>query len=62
MDAITRAVCGKAGRMIKKPVSFAVGIFCGLCFVINIVNGRDIFTLSVCAIATAVNITIGLVG
>ena len=45
---------------IKKPVNFAVGIFCGLCFVINIVNGRDIFVLLIAAIATAVNIAIGL--
>ena len=48
--------------MIKNPLNFAVGIFCVLCFVINIVNGRDIFTLLVFATATAVNITIGLVG
>ena len=45
---------------IKKPVYFAIGIFCGLCFVINIVNGRDMLALLITAIATAVNIAIGL--
>lgn len=45
---------------IKKPVNFAIGIFCGLCFVINIVNGRDMLVLLITAIATAVNIAIGL--
>ena len=45
---------------IKKPVNFAVGIFCGLSFVINIVNGRDMLALLITAIATAVNIAIGL--
>ena len=48
--------------MIKSPLNFAVGIFCGLCFVVGIVEGRDTFTLCVTALATAVNITIGLVG
>lgn len=48
--------------MIKNPLNFGVGIFCGLCFVVGIVNGRDMFTLFVSALATAINITIGLVG
>ena len=47
---------------IKKPVNFAIGIFCGLCFVINIVNGRDMFVLYISAIAASFNITIGLSG
>jgi hypothetical protein len=47
---------------IKKPVNFAIGIFCGLCFVINIVNGRDMFYLCISAIAASVNIAIGLSG
>jgi hypothetical protein len=47
---------------IKKPVNFAIGIFCGLCFVINIVNGRDMFALFISAIAASANITIGLSG
>jgi hypothetical protein len=47
---------------IKKPVNFAIGIFCGLCFVINIVNGRGAFVLYINAIAASVNIAIGLSG
>ena len=47
---------------IKKPVNFALGIFCGLCFVINMVNGRNMFVLCITAIAASVNIAIGLSG
>lgn len=46
--------------MIKKPVNFAIGIFCGMGFIINIVNGRDAFTLWISAFAAALNITIGI--
>ena len=49
-------------RMIKKPVYFAIGIFCGMCFIINIVNGRDAFTLLINAFSTAANITYGMYG
>lgn len=48
--------------MIKNPFNFGIGIFCGLCFVVGIINGRDAFTLFISAVATAVNITIGLNG
>ena len=48
--------------MIKNPFNFFVGIFCGMCFVINLVNRRDIYALSITALTTAVNITIGLMG
>lgn len=48
--------------MIKKPLNFSIGIVCLLCFVINIVNHRDMFTLIITALATAINITIGLDG
>lgn len=48
--------------MIKKPVNFACGIWCGMCFIINIVNGRDAFVLLISALTTAVNITIGIYG
>lgn len=46
--------------MVKKPVNFAIGLFCGMCFIINIVNGRDAFALFISAFATALNITIGI--
>lgn len=48
--------------MIKNKINFAVGIFCGMCFVIGLVKHRDMFTLSITALATALNITIGLTG
>ena len=48
--------------MIKKPSNFAVGIFCLLCFIINIVNHKDMFTLVFSAFVAAGNITIGLTG
>lgn len=47
---------------IKHPVNFAIGVFCWICFVVNIVKGRDAFTLCFSAIATALNIIIGLIG
>lgn len=53
----------EGGRMmIKKPVYFAIGIFCGMCFIINIVNGRGAFILLINAYATASNITMGICG
>ena len=48
--------------MIKNRFNFAVGIFCGMCFAINLVNHRDMFVLFITALATAINITIGLTG
>ncbi len=48
--------------MIKNKINFAIGIFCGMCFVIGLVNHRDVFVLSTTAFATAANITIGLTG
>lgn len=48
--------------MIKKPFNFVIGIVCLSCFVINIVNGRDMFTLIITALATVTNIFIGFAG
>jgi hypothetical protein len=48
--------------MIKKPVYFAIGIFCGVCFIINIVNGRGSFVLLINAFATVSNIMMGIYG
>ena len=45
--------------MIKKPLNFAVGIFCLLCFIISIVNRRDEFVVLLSAFAAAGNIFIG---
>lgn len=47
---------------IKKPVNFAIGIFCVLCFVMDMVNGVDMFVSCITAIAASVNIAIGLSG
>ena len=46
--------------MIKNPINFAIGIFCLLCFIVNIVKRRDSFIIYLSAIATALNITFGL--
>lgn len=48
-------------RPIKHPFNFAVGIFCLLCFVLNVVNSRDTFDIVLTAISAAVNITFGLI-
>lgn len=48
--------------MIKKPVNFAIGICCGVCLVINIINGRDAFVLLINAFATVSNIMMGIYG
>lgn len=48
--------------MIKKPINFVCGIWCGMCFIINIVNGRGAFILLINAYATASNITMGICG
>ena len=53
---------GRNGRMIKNKFYFAVGIFCGICFVIDLVNHRDMFVLFIAAYATVGNIIIGLTG
>lgn len=41
--------------MIKNKFNFFVGILCGLCFVINVVNGRDPFVLGFTAFAAILN-------
>lgn len=45
---------------IKSKFHFFIGLFCLLCFGINIVNHRDIFVLAWTGIAAFVNICIGL--
>lgn len=42
--------------MIKNKFNFFVGILCGLCFVANIINGRDLFELRLTAFLAIVNI------
>lgn len=46
---------------IKRPVNFAVGIFCLLGFILNVVNRRDIFDIVLTAICAVGNITFGLI-
>jgi len=45
---------------IKHPVNFAIGIFCTICFIINIVTGKDAFDLWVSAVAASCNLAFGL--
>ena len=47
--------------LIGHPVNFAIGIFCLLCFILNVVNRRDTFIIALTAIAAAGNITLGLI-
>lgn len=42
--------------MVKNKFSFYVGIWCGLCFVANVVNGRDLFVVGLTAFAAIANI------
>lgn len=46
--------------MIKHPFNFLIGISCCLCFVSNVINGKDSFTIAITAIATIANIFVGL--
>ena len=41
--------------MIKNKFSFIVGILCGLSFVTNVVNGRDLFMIGFTAFAAIAN-------
>jgi len=41
--------------MIKNKFNFFVGIFCGLCFVVNVINERDPFIVRFTAIMTILN-------
>lgn len=47
--------------MIKNKFNFFVGIFCAVCFVVNVVNGRDSFTLGLSACAAIINLIIAFI-
>lgn len=49
------------GMMIKNKFSFYVGIWCGLCFVANVVNGRDLFVVGLTAVTAILNIILAFV-
>ena len=46
--------------MIKDKLSFFIGIFCLVCFIINIVNYRDLFIICLTGIMAFGNIVIGV--
>ena len=46
--------------MIKHPVNFIIGLCCALCFVLNVINGRDSFSLIVSAIGAIANLLIAV--
>lgn len=48
--------------MIKNRINFVVGICCGVCFVIQLLQGRDGFILAISAMATLANIALGIRG
>ena len=47
--------------MIKDKLSFFIGIFCLVCFIINIVNHRDLFIICLTGIFAFGNIVIGVI-
>lgn len=46
--------------MIKNKLNFFIGIFCLVCFIINIVNYRDLFVICLTGIIALGNIVIGV--
>lgn len=47
--------------MIKHPFNFGVGLWCGFCLVVSIALGRDISTIALIAVFTALNLLMGFV-
>lgn len=46
---------------IKHKFNFFVGIWCGLCFIVNVIVERDLFVLGFTAFATIINFTCAFV-
>ena len=46
--------------MIKHPAHFIIGLCCALCFVFNVMNGRDSFSLIISAIGAIGNLLIAV--
>lgn len=46
--------------MIKNKLNFFIGIFCLVCFIISIVNHRDLFAICLIGILAFINIAIGV--
>lgn len=46
--------------MIKNKLNFSIGLFCLFCFVVNIINQRDIFDIVLTGVCAVANITVGL--
>jgi len=51
---------GKQKNMINNKLNFFIGIFCLACFIINIVNHRDLFVICLTGISAFINIAIGV--
>lgn len=47
--------------MLKNKFNFFIGIFCLVCFIINIVNDRDLFVICLTGIMAFGNIVIGVI-
>ena len=47
--------------MIKNKLNFFIGIFCLVCFIINIVNHKDLFITCSTGILALGNIVIGVI-
>ena len=48
--------------MIKNKFNFLIGVFCALCFVINIAKDADSFGLCISGICAVGNLVIGIYG
>ena len=46
--------------MIKNKLNFFIGIFCLVCFIIDIVNHRDLLSICLTGILALVNIVVGV--
>ena len=47
---------------VKSPMGVVLGIFCLLCFVTSIVQGKDLFTIALCLFTTVMEFIAGLGG
>lgn len=45
---------------IKHPVNFTIGIFCLLCFILNVASKRDNFDIALTAVTAVGNLAFGL--
>lgn len=47
---------------VKNPMYIVFGIICLLCFIISVIQGRDLFTIVLCSFTTVMEFMAGLGG